>query len=202
VPPPLSAAAAAAAATNVAPRPSEPMSGRVTPAPAPLATVAKAEAPARAAAPARFAIEFGPFVAAADAELVERRLTEAGYATVRSRQKSGATAYAVLLERVPTVPEAKRIAMALREQGINDAVVVSTDPVVLRVGTQLPLRGAVELAERVRGAGHQVRIAAQPGEASALIIRHGTFASREAAEVKRRELGQLDLPANQVVQVR
>jgi hypothetical protein len=47
-----------------------------------------------------------------------------------------------------------------------------------------------------------VRIAAQPGEASALIVRHGAFASREEAEVKRRELGQLDLPANQVVQVR
>src|SRR5262249_37310055 len=157
-PPPLSDAAAAAAATNVTPRPSAPTPGRVMPAPAPLAAVAKAEAPARAAAPARFAIEFGPFVAAADAEGVERRPTEAGYATVRSRQKSGATAYAVLIERIPTAQDAKRLGMALRDQGIDDAVVVSTDPVVLRVGTQLPLRGAVELAERVRAAGHQVRI--------------------------------------------
>lgn len=172
------------------------------PPPAPFAAVVRSAALAQSVAPARFAIEFGPFVAAADAEIVERRLTEAGYATVRSRQKSGTTAYAVLIERVPTTYEAKRLAASLREQHVGDAVVVSSDPVVLRVGTPLPLRGAVELAERLRAGGHQVRIAAQPGEASALIVRHGAFASREDAEVKRRELGQLDLPANQVVQVR
>jgi succinoglycan biosynthesis transport protein ExoP len=180
---------------------------QLTPAPlppraAPLAAVARSAALVPSVAPARFAIEFGPFVSAVDAEIVERRLTEAGYSTVRSRQKSGTTAYAVLIERVPTAHEARRVAATLREQGIGDAVVVSADPVVLRVGTPLPLRGAVELAERLRAAGHQVRIAAQPGEASALIVRHGAFASREEAEVKRRELGQLDLPANQVVQVR
>jgi cell division septation protein DedD len=180
---------------------------QLTPAPlppraAPLAAVARSAALVPSVAPARFAIEFGPFVSALDAEIVERRLTEAGYSTVRSRQKSGTTAYAVLIERVPTAHEARRVAATLREQGIGDAVVVSADPVVLRVGTPLPLRGAVELAERLRAAGHQVRIAAQPGEASALIVRHGAFASREEAEVKRRELGQLDLPANQVVQVR
>ena len=177
-----------------------------TPAPlapsVPFAAIARSSTPAPSIARARFAIEFGPFLSAPDAEIVERRLTEAGYATVRSRQKSGATAYAVLIERVPTTYEAKRLAAAFREQGMGDAALVSTDPIVLRVGAPRPLRGAVELAERLRAGGHQVRIAAQPGEASALIVRLGAFASREDAEVKRREIGQLDLPANQVVQVR
>ena len=86
-------------------------------------------------------------------------------------------------------------------QGLGEAVIVSTDPLVLRVGGPLPLRGAVELAERVRAAGHQVRVAAQPGQASAFVIRHGSFTSRDDAEAKRRELGQLDLPAHQVVPV-
>ena len=198
--PPISVPASAGT-TSVTPlRPVD-----LTPAPppaAPFAAVARSAALAPGVGPARFAIEFGPFVAAADAEIVERRLTEAGYSTVRSRQKSGTTAYAVLIERVPTAHEGRRVAAALREQGIGDALVVSADPVVLRVGAPLALRGAVELAERLRAGGHQVRIAAQPGEASALIVRHGAFASREEAEVKRRELGQLDLPANQVVQVR
>jgi len=171
-------------------------------APTPLAALARPLPTAPRAGAARFAVEFGPFVAAADADIVERRLTEAGYPTVRTRQRSGGTAYAVLIERVPTAYEAGRIATTLREGGIGEAAIVSTDPVVLRVGAPLPLRGAVELAERVRAAGHQVRIAAQPGEAVAFIVRHGAFASREEAEVKRRELGQLDLPANQVVQVR
>ena len=172
-------------------------------APEPLAAMAPTTARTGATTrPAQFAIEFGPFVVTSDAERVERLLIEAGYSTIRSRAPSGATAYAVLIERVPTVHEARSIASALREQGVGDAVVVSTDPVVLRVGTPLPLRGAVELGERVRAAGHTVRVAAQPGEAVAVIVRHGAFASREQAEARRRELGQLDLPAHQVVQVR
>ena len=126
---------------------------------------------------------------------------EAGYPTVRSRRPTGSAVYAVLIERVPTAHEGKTVATALREQGLGEAVIVSTDPLVLRVGGPLPLRGAVELAERVRAAGHQVRVAAQPGQASAFVIRHGSFTSRDDAEAKRRELGQLDLPAHQVVPV-
>ena len=107
----------------------------------------------------------------------------------------------MLIDRVLTTREAKTLAAALRAQGLGDAVIVSRDPVVLRVGAPLVLRGAVELAGRLRAAGHRVRIAAQPGEASALFIRHGSFTSRDDAEAKRRELGQLDLPAHQVVPV-
>jgi uncharacterized protein involved in exopolysaccharide biosynthesis/Mrp family chromosome partitioning ATPase len=173
---------------------------RVTP-PVPTPSARATASRATTAAP-RFALEFGPFVSASDAERVERRLTEAGYATVRTRQPSGAAVYAVLIERIATAQEAKIIAAALREHGVHEAAIVSTDPVVLRVGALLPLRGAIELAERVRRAGHQVRVAAQAGEASALIVRHGAFASRAAAEARRREIGQLDLPAHQIVQVR
>jgi cell division ATPase FtsA len=141
-------------------------------------------------------------VSASDAEQVERRLIVAGYSTVRSRQTSDATAYAVLIERVPTVHDAHVVAATLGERGLGDAAVISTDPVVVRVGGPLPLRGAVELAERVRAAGYQVRIAAQAGGAPVLIVRHGAFASREEAEARRRELGQLDLPASQIISVR
>src|SRR5207248_4153073 len=113
-----------------APRPRPPSPAVAAPArstpptPAPLAAIATPAAPAGAAArPARFAIEFGPFVSPADAERVERRLTEAGYSTIRSRRFSGGTAYAVLIDRVPTTHEAKTIAAALREQGVGDAVI-------------------------------------------------------------------------------
>src|SRR6266850_1432861 len=169
-------------------------------APAPLASAIAT--PATPTPSARFTIEFGPFFSAAEAERLERRLMEAGYPTVRSRRPTGSAVYAVLIERVPTAHEGKMVAAALREQGLGEAVVASTDPLVLRVGRPLPLRGAVELAERVRAAGHQVRVAAQPGQASAFVIRHGSFTSRDDAEAKRRELGQLDLPAHQVVPVR
>jgi hypothetical protein len=59
----------------------------------------------------------------------------------------------------------------------------------------------VELAERVRALGHPVRVAAEPGEAIAYVIRHGQFPSREDAETRAEELGRLGL-SSQVIQVR
>src|SRR5206468_2143064 len=118
-PTPPSRPAPSPAATPPAPTPPEAM----PPAPPAPATVTTP--------PARFAIEFGPFFSASEAEKLERRLTEAGYPTVRSRQPTGSAVYAVLIERVPTAHEGKTVAAALREQGLGEAVVVSTDPLVL-----------------------------------------------------------------------
>jgi hypothetical protein len=157
----------------------------------------------RPAAPAaRFAVEFGPFPTATEAESVERALSQAGHQTVRFRQQAGTAVYAVLVERIPTLRDAQAIAAGLRDQGLGDGAVVGTsEPYTVRVGEPLPLRGAVQLAERVRAAGHRVRVAAQAGEAVTYVIRHGNFASREEAEAKGRELVRLGLP-NQAVQVK
>jgi len=78
----------------------------------------------------------------------------------------------------------------------------STDPVVVRIGEPRPLRGAVELADRLRKAGYRVRVAAQPGERVAYVIRHGSFATRDEAEARHRELARLSVPSAQVVSVR
>ena len=159
--------------------------------------------PAGAAVAARFAIEFGPFGSTAEAERLERRLTQAGYQTVRFRQSQpGAAVYAVLIERMPPGRDAASVVAALRDKGVGEATVLGTDPPSVRVGEPVPLRGAVELAERVRAAGHQVRVAAQAGEAVTFVIRHGNFLSHEEAEAKGRELSRLSLPGSQVVQVR
>ncbi|MGH7356235.1 MAG: polysaccharide biosynthesis tyrosine autokinase [Candidatus Rokuibacteriota bacterium] len=171
--------------------------------PAPVASPAAAPPlPARVAPPVttRWALEFGPFPTPADAERMERQLTQAGYQTVRFRQQSGVAVYAVLIERVPP-RDASALITRLREQGFGEAVALGTDPVSVRVGEALPLRGAVEVAERLRADGHVVRLALQPGEAVTVVIRHGNFASREEAEGKGRELRERGLPS-QVVQVR
>jgi len=152
------------------------------------------------AATARFALEFGPFTASADAERVERRLTQAGYQTVRFRQQTGAALYAVLLERIPGATEAQALMGTLREQRYDEAVLLRPDPPVVRVGEPLPLRRAVELAERLRAAGHQVRVAAQPGDTK-ITIRHGSFPSKPEADARAEELGRLGVTA-QVTQVR
>jgi len=164
------------------------------------AAAAKSRAESKAAP--RFAVMFGPFTAAADAEKLERTLIRAGHETLRTRRDAGPTVYAVLIERVPTAQDARAIISALREQGLGEASITSTEPVVVRVAEPRPLRGAVELADRLRKAGYRVRVAAQSGERVAYVIRHGSFATRDEAEARGRELARLNVPSAQVVPVR
>ena len=171
-----------------------------TPAARPSAVAAREAAPAVTGA--RFAVEMGPFVMPAEAERVERQLNQAGYQTARFRQQTDAAVYAVLVERIPTAREAQTLVASLRDEGFdNVAVLNENEPLTIRVGTLLPLRGAVQVAERLRAAGHQVRVSAQPGEAVTFVIRHGNFATTEEAEAKSQELGRLGL-ASQVVRVK
>ena len=187
------------------PSPPRPVASVTPPAPTAPAAPAPATTPARALPPApsaRFAVEFGPFLTTAEAERVERQLTQASYQTARFRQSlTGAGLYAVLLERIPAGRDPESVIAALREQGFADPAVVGQDPPVIRFGDPLLLRGAVELAERARALGHPVRVAAQPGEAVAYMIRHGNFVSRQDAAEKAEEFGRLGL-AYQVIQVR
>jgi hypothetical protein len=153
-------------------------------------------------ASARFAIEFGPFITAPEAEKVERQLSEAGYPTVRFRQQTGAALYAVLVEKQPTARDAQALVATLRQQGFADAFVVGErEPLSVQVGLPLPLRGAVQTAEKLRASGYPVRVAAQPGEAVLFSLRHGNFATLGEAEAKGQELMRLGL-GNQVVRVK
>jgi hypothetical protein len=163
---------------------------------------AAATVPGAPAAAARFAIEFGPFMTAPEAERVERQLNEAGYPTVRFRQQTGAALYAVLIEKHPTARDAQALVAALRQQGFAEAFVVGErEPLSVQVGLPLPLRGAVQTAERLRASGYQVRVAVQPGEAVVFALRHGNFATLGEAEAKGQELMRLGL-GNQVVRVK
>ena len=107
----------------------------------------------------------------------------------------------MLIERLPPGRDVQGLVASLREQGFAEAAVERQDPPAVRLGAPLPLRGAVDLAERARGLGHPVRVAAEPGEAVAYTIRHGQFASRREAETKAEELGRFGL-SPQVIQVR
>jgi hypothetical protein len=65
----------------------------------------------------------------------------------------------------------------------------------------VPLRAAVSVAERLRGFGHAVRVASQPGEVVTFLVRHGAYAKREEAREKGEALKRLGF-APQIVQVR
>jgi succinoglycan biosynthesis transport protein ExoP len=165
----------------------------LTPAPPPRADAASSDR-------AHFALVYGPLTSA-EAEQLERTLIRAGHDSVRRRAEPGPMLYAVLIERIPTEHDARTLIRALLEQGLDEARIASADPLVVRVGAPRPLRGAVELAERVRQAGHRVRVAAQQ-ERGEYTIRHGRFATRDEAEARSRELARLRLPAAQLVEVR
>ncbi len=200
------AAPAGPAAPATGPAAPAPTRAPAAPAPARPPTAMTAPPPVAATAPgapaaARFAVEMGPFLSTADAERVERQLTQAGLPTARFRQQSGAGLYGVLIERLSPGRDVQGLAASLREQGFAEAAVERQDPPAVRLGAPLPLRGAVDLAERARGLGHPVRVAAEPGEAVAYTIRHGQFASRREAETKAEELGRFGL-SPQVIQVR
>ncbi len=198
------AAPSARARTPAAPSapafvPGVPSARATAPTPAPARA---APTPAETSPPTRFAVEFGPFPTVTDAERMERQLNQAGHQTVRFRQQTGAAQYAVLIERVPSVAEAQALLAMLQEQGFPEALVLGTSqPLSVRVGELMVLRGAVQLAERLRARGHQIRIAVQPGEAVTFVIRHGHFTSRDEAEDRGQELTRLGLP-NHVVRVR
>jgi hypothetical protein len=161
-----------------------------------------ARAGAAPAAGASFVLEFGPFMTAQEVERAERQLNGAGFETARLRQQTGAALYAVLIERIPTTQAAQALVAALREQGFGDAFVVGErEPMSVQVGLPLPLRGAVQTAERLRASGHQVRVAVQPGEAVTFSLRHGNFATSAEAAARGQELMRLGL-AHQVVRVK
>jgi cell division septation protein DedD len=69
------------------------------------------------------------------------------------------------------------------------------------VGPPTPLRTAVQLAEKLRGAGYDARVATEQGRSGQVSLRHGNFASRSEADVASREISRLGVP-NEVIQVR
>jgi hypothetical protein len=150
----------------------------------------------------RFAVELESFFTDADAERIERRLNHAGYQTVRFRQDlRGSSVYTVIVERMAGRPEANAVLVTLRDAGLDGIVREADDGLSVRADATLALRGAVRLAQRLRTAGYQVRVLAEPGPAALFILRHGNFSSRPEAEQVGEALEHLGLP-NQIVQLR
>lgn len=197
-PPPATPPASAsppAAAPPAAPAPArdEP---RETAAPAPGAPGPPAPAPVR------YALALGTFAVSEDAERVEAKLNQAGFSTVRFRQQVPAKLFAVLIASLRDPEEGQTTIERLQKDGYAQGVLmVGRTGVTVRVGVPTPLRTAVQLAEKLRGAGYDARVATEPTRAGQVSLRHGNFASRAEADDASREVARLGVP-NEVIQIR
>ena len=206
-PPATPPVASASSPSATPPAPASP------PAAAPPASPTRAEhreaaAPAPAApspptpAPVRYALALGTFAVSEDAERVEAKLNQAGFSTVRFRQQVPAKLFAVLIASLKDPEEGQATVERLQKDGYAQSVLlVGRAGVTVRVGTPTPLRTAVQLAEKLRGAGYDARVSTEPTRAGQVSLRHGNFASRAEADEASREVTRLGVP-NEVIQIR
>ncbi len=197
-----------------APGPSAPppvASTPVAPVPAPVVKTPppeRAEEPREAAAapttppPVRYALALGTFPLSEDAERVEAKLNQAGFSTVRFRLQTPAKLFAVQVSSLKDPEEGQATVERLQKDGHPPSVLlVGRTGVTVRVGPPMPLRTAVQLAEKLRAGGYDARVATEPTRAGQVSLRHGNFASRAEAEAASREVARLGVP-NEVIQVR
>jgi cell division septation protein DedD len=162
-----------------------------------------AAAPATPApAPVRYALALGTYSLSEDAERVEAKLNQAGFSTVRFRLQTPAKLFAVQVSSLKDPEEGQATVERLQKEGHPSSVLlVGRADVTVRVGPPTPLRTAVQLAEKLRAAGYDARVATESTRAGQVSLRHGNFASRAEAEAVSREVSRLGVP-NEVIQVR
>lgn len=152
--------------------------------------------------PVRYALALGTFAVSEDAERVETKLNQAGFSTVRFRQQVPAKLFAVLVASLKDPEEGQATIERLQKDGYGQSVLlVGRTGVTVRVGAPTPLRTAVQVAEKLRAAGYDARVATEPTRAGQVSLRHGNFASRAEAEEASREVARLGVP-NEVIQIR
>jgi hypothetical protein len=152
--------------------------------------------------PVRYALALGTFPLSEDAERVEAKLNQAGFSTVRFRVQTPAKLFAVQVSSLKDPEEGQATVERLQKEGHPPSVLlVGRTGVTVRVGPPLPLRTAVQLAEKLRVGGYDARVATEPTRAGQVSLRHGNFASRPEAEAASREVARLGVP-NEVIQVR
>jgi sporulation related protein len=212
-PPPATPPVASApppASPSVAPAAPVPETPPAAPTPARERSEERREAaPAAPAAPSppapppvRYALALGTFAVSEDAERVEAKLNQAGFSTVRFRQQVPAKLFAVLVASLKDPEEGQATIERLTKDGYTQSVLlVGRTGVTVRVGAPTPLRTAVQVAEKLRAAGYDARVATEPTRAGQVSLRHGNFASRAEAEEASREVARLGVP-NEVIQIR
>lgn len=198
-PPPAAPPPPPVASTSIAPVPAPVVKG---PTPAPAEESRETAAAPTTPPSVRYALALGTFPLSEDAERVETKLNQAGFSTVRFRLQTPAKLFAVQVSSLKDPEEGQATVARLQEEGHPPAVLlIGRTGVTVRVGSPMPLRTAVQLAEKLRAGGYDARVATEATYAGQVSLRHGNFTSRSEAEAASREVAQLGV-ANEVIQVR
>ena len=145
-----------------------------------------------------YALDFGTFLRADEAEQREAQLNQAGFSTVRFSRPDPGRLFSVSLPLPRDPVEARTLIDRLREDGFVDAKAIGGDAFAIRIVAGMPLRTAVRIAGRLRGAGHDPLVSVEARRAEQIGLRHGHFTSREEAESVKGELARLGVAAEVV----
>jgi SPOR domain len=150
----------------------------------------------------RYTLAVGTFAVTDDAVRVEARLNQAGFSTVRFRQQATAKLFSVQIGSLKDAEDGQATVERLQKAGYAAALVPGgRSGATVRVGEATPLRTAIQVAEKLRTAGYDAHVVAEPARAGQVSLRHGNFASRGEAEAASREIARLGVP-NEVIQIR
>jgi len=189
-PPPRPPAATPAPAPAPAPQAAVPSPGLGTPpTPAPMAPPAPPAPPKPSvAAPAHgsYALQVGAFAVKTNAEKLQKRLEEKGYAVAVRQASSRLPRHRVLVGEYTAQADAEGQREKVVAAGVKGAKVVPTGggKFTVEAGTFRELDAAIDLARELQRSGMASRIDSRPTATGLYLVRVGAYPSRPEAHAQ------------------
>lgn len=186
-PPAASPAPAPQAAPAPAPRPQAavPSPGLGMP-PAPAAPEAPPKLPMAAAAPGSYGLQVGAFAVKANAEKLQKRLEEKGYAVTVRQASPRVPRHRVLVGTYTAKADAEAQREKVVEAGAKGAKVVPAagGKLTVEAGTFRSLDAAIDLARELQKSGLAPRIDSRPTTTGLFQVRVGAYANPQDAQAQ------------------
>lgn len=189
------------AAPEPAPRPQAavPSPGLGTPpTPAPMAPAAPPAPPkpsVAAPAPGRYALQVGAFAVKTNAEKLQKRLEEKGYAVTVRQASPRLPRHRVLVGEYTAQADAEGQREKVVAAGVKGAKVVPTGggKFTVEAGTFRELDAAIDLARELQRSGMASRIDSRPTATGLYLVRVGAYPSRPEAQAQVEALRKVGL---------
>ena len=189
-PPPRPPAATPAPVPAPAPQAAVPSPGLGTPpSPAPMAPPAPPASPkpsVAAPAPGSYALQVGAFAVKTNAEKLQKRLEEKGYAVAVRQASPRLPRHRVLVGEYTAQADAEGQREKVVAAGVKGAKVVPTGggKFTVEAGTFRELDAAIDLARELQRSGMASRIDSRPTAIGLYLVRVGAYPSRPEAHAQ------------------